>query len=129
MPAPTTLVGNLTRDPELRYTRAGIAVASLTIAVDSPDRAGDPTYHLVTAWRDLAEHVALSVAKGDRVVVVGVPSTMTWAGRDGVEHAQEIVTAKAIGPDLRYAAATPLPMPPRTVADDEDDEDAMGSIL
>ena len=125
----TTLVGNLTRDPELRYTPAGNAVASLTVAVDAPDRTGEPTYRLVTAWRDLAEHVALSVVKGDRVVVVGTTSTMTWTGRDGAERSEEVVTAKAIGPDLRYSAATPLPMPRHTVVEDEDDEDALGSTL
>ena len=130
MPAPTTLVGNLTRDPELRYTPDGNAVANLTVAVDSPDRTGDPTYHLVTAWRDLAEHVALSVVKGDRVVVVGTTSTMTWTGRDGAERSEEVDTAKAIGPDLRYTAAIPLQPPRRAVAEDEEgDEDAMGSSL
>lgn len=124
----TTLIGNLTRDPELRYTPAGNAVASLTIAVDSPDRTGDPTYHLVTIWRDLAEHAALSLAKGDRVVVVGVPSTMTWTGRDGEERSEEVITAKALGPDLRYVAAVPLRTQQRSVAEDEDD-DALGSTL
>ena len=73
-----TVIGNLARDPELRYTPSGAAVASFTVASSKRyrDNAGEwvdgPTSWVrCNAWRDLAEHVAESVSKGDRVIVTG----------------------------------------------------------
>ena len=124
---PTTLVGTLARDPELRYTPDGNAVASLTVVVDSPDRTGKSTHHTVTCWRDLAERAALSLQQGDRVIVICSPANSGWTDQDGADHTEEILIARAIGPDLRYTAAIPLQPPRRTVVEDEEgDEDAMG---
>ena len=66
-----TLVGNITRDPELRFTSAGIAVASFGLAWNRKNRDGEESVSFfdVTCWRDLAENVAESLSKGNRVVV------------------------------------------------------------
>jgi len=125
---PTTLVGTLARDPELRYTRDRVAVCSLTVVVDTPNPSAAPSTRQVVAYRNLAEHVALSVQSGDRVIVAGVPSVSSWTDGDGVERSGEIVVATAIGLDLSDAAAVPLRTQPRSVVVD-DGEDTLGSAL
>lgn len=113
-----TIIGNLTRDPELRYTRSGIAVANLTVAVDPPERGGETTYRKVTAWRELAENTVLSLSKGDRVVVSGWIGTDTWTDRDGQAHAEDVLVARAVGPDLRFVTAD-IAHPQRRAAEQE----------
>jgi single-strand DNA-binding protein len=103
-----TLVGNLTADPELRATAGGTLRATFRVAVtpryrDADGwRDGDPSFHTVVCWRQLADHVAASVGKGDRVVVVG-----RWRQRqyevDGTSRTAHEVDADAVGVDLgRY---------------------------
>ncbi len=129
-----TIIGNLARDPELRYTRSGLAVANLTVAVDPPERGGETTFRRVTVWRDLAENAVLSLSKGDRVIVSGWVGTDTWTDRDGQAHAEDVLVARAVGPDLRFVTADiahpqrrsvePEPvLEVEPVADDEADED------
>lgn len=135
-----TIIGNLAREPELRYTRSGLAVANLVVAVDPPERGGEPTFRKVTVWRDLAENAVLSLAKGDRVVVSGWIGTDTWTDRDGQAHAEDVLVARAVGPDLRFAVAAPTRMEHRSTVeqepvlevepadDDEADEEEEGMV-
>jgi single-strand DNA-binding protein len=107
-----TLVGNLTADPELRFTPSGLPVTSLRIAVTPRTRQDDGTwtdgetsFHTVNVWRDQAEHATESLSKGARVLVVGRPKQRTWTDQDGVEHQVTEVDAEEVGPSLRWATA------------------------
>jgi single-strand DNA-binding protein len=107
-----TLVGNLTADPELRFTPSGLQVANLRLAVTPRIREGDQwkdgetSFHTVTVWRDQAEHAAETLAKGARVIVVGRPKERTWTDQDGTTHQVTEVDAEEVGPSLRWATAT-----------------------
>jgi single-strand DNA-binding protein len=108
-----TVVGNLTADPELRYTPEGVALVKFTVA-STPrvmDRAtgeyrdGDPLFLTCTAWRDLAEHVAESVSKGTRVVVTGRLRLSRWETDDGEKRSTYGLDVDDVGPSLRFATA------------------------
>lgn len=106
----TILTGNLTGDPDLRHLRDGTAMASFSIAVDRrwQDRetgawAEATSYFDVTCWRDLAEHVALSLDRGARVVVTGRLEQRSWTGEDGRVRTRSEVVADEIGVSLRFA--------------------------
>lgn len=108
-----TLVGNLTADPELRFTPSGLQVANLRVAVTSRSRQedgtwtqGETSFHTVTVWRDQASNAVDSLAKGARVIVVGRPKARTWTDQDGTEHHVTEVDAEELGPSLRWATAT-----------------------
>jgi single-strand DNA-binding protein len=111
-PERVTLVGNLTADPELRFTASGLQVANLRLAVTPRIREGDQwkdgetTFHTVTVWRDQAEHAAETLTKGARVIVVGRPKQRSWTDQDGTEHQAVEVDAEEVGPSLRWATAT-----------------------
>jgi single-strand DNA-binding protein len=108
-----TLVGNLTDSPELRFTPNGTAVASIQLAVTPRIRErdgwkdGEPSFFRVNVWRDLAEHVADSLSKGDRAVVVGRLRTRSWETSKGDKRSVVEVEAEEIGPSLRFATAKP----------------------
>jgi len=106
------IVGNLTADPELRYTQAGVAVANMTVA-STPrtfDRQanefkdGEPFFMRVAAWRELGEHAAQSLGKGMRVIVYGALKQGSYE-KDGVKVPTLTLEAEQIGPDLRFAVA------------------------
>jgi len=105
-------VGNLTRDPELRYSASGTAVCSTGLAVERPktpgDWAGERTveFYEVSAFGSLGEHVAECLHKGVRVVVVGAAEVEHWTDKEGKPRTSKRVVANAIGPDLRWARAT-----------------------
>jgi single-strand DNA-binding protein len=105
-------VGNLTRDPELRYSASGTAVCSTGLAVERPktpgDWAGERTveFYELTVFGSLCEHVAECLHKGTRVVVVGAAEVETWMDKEGKERTTKRIIANAIGPDLRWARAT-----------------------
>lgn len=103
-----TLVGNMTRDPELRYTANGVPVASFGLAWNRKDKADQDiaSFFDVTCWRDLAEHVAESLGKGTRVVVYGRIEQDTWENSDGEKRSKVKVVAEEIAPSLRWATAT-----------------------
>jgi single-strand DNA-binding protein len=107
-----TLVGNLTADPELRYTPSGLQVSNLRLAVTPRIREGDQwkdgetSFHTVTVWRDQAEHAAETLHKGARVIVVGRPKQRSWTDQDGTDHHVTEVDADEVGPSLRWATAT-----------------------
>ncbi|MGO1769903.1 MAG: single-stranded DNA-binding protein [Microbacterium sp.] len=108
-----TVVGNLTADPELRYTQNGIPVANFTIA-STPrtfDRAsgewkdGEALFLRSSVWRDYAEHVAGSLTKGMRVVAQGRLRQRSFETREGEKRTTIELEIDEIGPSLRYATA------------------------
>jgi hypothetical protein len=78
----TAIVGNLTDQPEVRYTEGGIARAMFRVAV-SGRREQEASFFTVIVWRDQAEHAAQSLSKGSRVVVLGRLQQRTWTAEDG----------------------------------------------
>lgn len=105
------ITGNLTADPELRYTPSGAPVSNFTVAV-TPRRKdgdqwvdGDPAFYRVAAWQTLAENVVETLHRGDRVTVVGRLEPRTWE-KDGKTGLSLDVTADEVGPSLKWATAT-----------------------
>jgi len=108
-----TVVGNLTADPELRYTQNGLAVANFTIA-STPrtfDRQanefkdGDALFLRASVWKDVAEHVAASLTKGSRVIAQGRLRQRSYQDREGQQRTSIELEVDEIGPSLRYATA------------------------
>jgi single-strand DNA-binding protein len=103
--ASVSFTGNLTDNPELRHTEAGIARAMFRVAV-SGRREQEPSFFTVIVWRDQAEHAAESLSKGSRVVVVGRLQQRAWTAEDGSARSSVEVMAEELGPSLRWATAT-----------------------
>jgi single-strand DNA-binding protein len=103
--ASVSFAGNLTDDPEVRYTESGIARAMFRVAV-SGRREQEASFFTVIVWRDQAEHAAESLSRGNRVVVVGRLQQRTWAAEDGGARSTVEVVAEELGPSLRWAMAT-----------------------
>ncbi|MDX2601609.1 single-stranded DNA-binding protein [Streptomyces caniscabiei] len=107
---PITLVGNLTDDPELKFTEGGAALAKFTIAVTprSFDRNsnqwkdGTTAFYRCAAWRTLAEHVAESLAKGSRVVASGRMRQHDWTTTEGDKRSMLAVEVDDIGASVRF---------------------------
>lgn len=108
-----TVVGNLTADPELRYTQNGVAVANFTIA-STPrmfDRAsgewkdGEALFMRASVWREFAEHVASSLTKGARVIATGRLRQRSYETKEGEKRTSIELEVDEIGPSLRYATA------------------------
>ncbi|MGW4464440.1 single-stranded DNA-binding protein [Micromonospora sp. NPDC004704] len=108
-----TVIGNLTDDPELRFTPSGAAVAKFRIA-STPrfmDRGtnewkdGDPLFLACTVWRQAAEHVAESLQRGARVIVSGRLRQRSYETREGEKRTVIELEVDEIGPSLRYATA------------------------
>lgn len=113
MDSTVTVVGNMTRDPELRFTPGGLAVASFGVVYnkwkrndDGTYEDGDPQFFDVTCWSTLAQHVAESLEKGSRVVVFGRPEYREWTNKDGDKRSKVQIVADAVGPDLKWATAS-----------------------
>lgn len=108
-----TVVGNLTADPELRYTQSGLAVANFTIASTprSFDRAsndwkdGEALFLRASVWREFAEHVASSLTKGSRVIAQGRLKQRSYETKEGEKRTAIELEVDEIGPSLRYATA------------------------
>ena len=108
-----TVVGNLTNDPELRFTPSGAAVASFTVASSSRylDKAtnewkdGEPVFMRCSVWRQYAENVAESLQKGMRVVVTGRLKQRSYETREGEKRTVMEMEVDDVGPALRYATA------------------------
>jgi single-strand DNA-binding protein len=109
-----TVVGNLTADPELRYTQNGLAVANFTIA-STPrtfDRQanewkdGEALFLRASVWREFAEHVAGSLTKGSRVIASGRLKQRSYETKEGEKRTTMELEVDEIGPSLRYATAT-----------------------
>ena len=103
--ASVSFAGNLTDDPEVRYTESGIARAMFRVAV-SGRREQEASFFTVVVWRDQAEHVAESLSRGSRVVVVGRLQQRSWTAEDGSARSVVEVVAEELGPSLRWATAT-----------------------
>lgn len=106
-----TLVGNLTREPELRYTSGGKAVASFGLAVSrryqqNGEWQEKTSFFNVSAWDQLGENCAATLAKGMRVVVHGRLEIREYEAREGGKRTSVDVIADEIGPSLRWARAT-----------------------
>jgi single-strand DNA-binding protein len=108
-----TVVGNLTDDPELRFTPSGAAVANFRVA-STPrtfDRQtnewkdGDPLFLSCSVWRQAAENVAESLQRGARVVVTGRLKQRSYETREGEKRTVVELDVDEIGPSLRYATA------------------------
>lgn len=108
MTATVTLVGNLTRDPELRYTTGGQAQATIGIAVSRRyQKDGEWTeqtsYFNVVAWGPLAEHTAASLTKGARIIATGRLEQRNYDTKDGDKRTVVELVADDIGAALRWA--------------------------
>jgi len=99
-----SFAGNLTDDPEVRYTESGIARAMFRVAV-SGRRDQEASFFTVIVWRDQAEHAAQSLSKGSRVVVVGRLQQRAWTAEDGSGRSVVEVLAEELGSSLRWATA------------------------
>ena len=104
------LIGNLTRDPELRYTAQGTAVCNLGLATnrywttETGDKKEDTEFHRLVSWNKLAELCAQLLAKGRKIYVEGRLQTRSWAGADGVQRkTTEIVISDMVILDSRRA--------------------------
>jgi len=111
--ATITVVGNLTADPELRYTQNGLAVANFTIAqtervYDQATKAwkdGDSIFFRSSVWREVAEHVAGSLTKGTRVIATGRLKQRSYETKEGEKRTSIELEVDEIGPSLRYVTA------------------------
>lgn len=108
-----TVVGNLTADPELRYTQAGVAVANLTIASTPRSfdknsnewKDGEALFLRASVWREYAEQVAGSLTKGMRVIAQGRLTQRSYETKEGEKRTSIELEIDEIGPSLRYATA------------------------
>jgi single-strand DNA-binding protein len=107
------VVGNLTADPELRFTPSGAAVANFTVAStprifdrqSSEWKDGDALFLRCNIWREAAENVAESLTRGSRVIVTGRLKQRSFETREGEKRTVFEVEVDEIGPSLRYATA------------------------
>ncbi len=108
-----TVVGNLTADPELRFTPAGAAVANFTVAStprifdrqSSEWKDGEALFLRCSIWREAAENVAESLTRGSRVIVTGRLKQRSFETKEGEKRTVMEVEVDEIGPSLRYATA------------------------
>ena len=107
-----TIVGNLTADPELRYTASGKAVAGFTVAesqrIKDPDggwKDGPSTYWRCSVWDTTAENMTETLRKGMRVIVVGEAKQRSFETQAGEKRTVIEVTATEVGPSVRWATA------------------------
>ena len=108
-----TVVGNLTADPELRYTQNGLPVANFTIASTPRNfdrqanewKDGEALFLRASVWREFAEHVAGSMTKGMRVIATGRLKQRSYQDREGQNRTAIELEVDEIGPSLRYATA------------------------
>ena len=112
---PISIIGNLTADPELRFTQSGVAVASFTIA-STPRKFnrqtnewedGEALFMRCSIWRDAAENVAESLEKGSRVIASGNLKQRSFTDREGNNRTSIELDVDEVGPSLKYATAKP----------------------
>lgn len=110
---PITIIGNITADPELRYTQNGLAVANFTIAstprtfdrTSNEWKDGDPLFLRCSVWKDYAEHVGATLAKGMRVIATGSLKQRSYETKEGEKRTSYEIDIEEVGPSLRYATA------------------------
>lgn len=105
-----TLCGNITGDPELRFTASGQATASFGLAINrkwtdksTNEKREAVSFFDIVSWQEMAENVAESLSKGDRVIVVGRLEQRSWETDDGSKRYKVEVVADEIGPSARWA--------------------------
>ena len=108
-----TIVGNCTRDPELRFTPSGQAVATFGVAVNrrwqnrqTQEWEEAVSFFDVTCWGQMAENACESLQKGSRVIVTGRLDQRSWETEAGEKRSKVEIVADEVGPSLRYATAT-----------------------
>lgn len=108
-----TVIGNLTNDPELRFTPSGAAVANFTVASTPRNfdrqtnewKDGETLFLRCSVWRDAAENVAESLVRGSRVIVTGNLVSRSFETKEGERRTVNEVQVDEVGPSLRYATA------------------------
>ena len=107
-----TIVGNMTREPELRFTPAGQATASFGVAVNrrwqnrqTNEWEESTSFFDVVCWSTLAENVAASLSKGARVLVTGRLEQRSWENQEGEKRSKVEISADEVAPSLRWATA------------------------
>jgi single-strand DNA-binding protein len=107
-----TFIGNLTDDPDLRFTPSGAAVCSFRVASNrrwtgrDGQQQEETTFLNANCWRDMAENVAESLSKGDRVIVIGRVKVRSYENREGQTVWVTEIEADEVAPSLRWARAT-----------------------
>jgi single-strand DNA-binding protein len=108
-----TIVGNVTRDPEMRYTPSGVAKATFGVAVNrrwqnrqTQEWEEQVSFFNVVCWREQAENVCESVGKGVRVIVTGRLEQRSWETDNGDKRSTVEIVADEIGPSMRWATAS-----------------------
>ena len=107
-----TLIGNITRDPELRFTPSGAATATFGLAVNrrwqnrqTQEWEEATSFFDVVCWREQAENASESLTRGSRVIVTGRLEQRSWETQEGEKRSKIEIVADEIGPSLRYATA------------------------
>jgi len=107
-----TVVGNVTRDPELRFTASGQATASFGLAVNrvwndrqTNEKKEAVSFFDIVCWREMAENASESLSKGARVLVTGRLEQRSWETPEGDKRSKIEIVADEIGPSLRWATA------------------------
>ena len=100
-----TIVGNVTRDPELRFTASGLPMCQFGVAWNQRKQNGEDVAHFfeVTCWQSLAENVSESISKGTRVIVYGRLDFSSWETDQGEKRNQTRLQADEVAPSLRWA--------------------------
>lgn len=114
-----TIVGNLTQDPEMRYTPNGVAMVRITVAVNrrrfnrdtNTWEDSEASYFDATCWRDLAENVSESLRKGTRVMITGRLEQRRWETQEGERRSKVEIQVDEIGPSLKWATASVTRIP------------------
>ena len=107
-----TIMGNLTRDPELRFTQGGKAVANFSVAYnkrfmqDNEWKDGPTTYFDCVAWERLGENLAASMTKGMRVIVTGTIESRDWETKEGEKRKAWEIKVDDVGCSFKFAQAT-----------------------
>lgn len=132
-----TIAGNLTADPELRQTKQGKPVVNVSIAVNPReyDQAnkewvdGEPVFWRGSAFGDLAEHIAHSLSKGNRVIAHGTVKASTWTDKDsGTKRTEKEFRIEELGLSLAFTNATATREAPKSEAQSQDDWNTPGAF-
>jgi single-strand DNA-binding protein len=103
------ITGNVTKDPEMRYTQNGKAICTFGVATSyGKDDKKQVTYHDIKVFGDMAENVAKSIGKGNRVIVTGRLQIDVYDKKDGTKGKRVEIVADEIGMSLRYPASDPV---------------------
>lgn len=105
-----TIAGNLTADPELKFTAGGYALCKFTVAVNRRVKKGEEweeqvSFFNCTAWRDQADYLAQSLQKGDRIIVTGRLEQRSWEADDGSKRSAVEIQVDEVGASLKSAVA------------------------